>query len=115
MRVELMVSAILFWFVLTGAVYAQSADFDALLKDGGLVKWAVQQGGILVAFLITLWVYRRDLMRWAEEKKKDASDRLAAKDMHIEILVDLVKSTTSQITQLTAAVTAMADRRHTGS
>lgn len=112
MRLELLLGGFLFWLLLSSAVDAQSADFDALIRDGGLVKWALQQGGILVAFLITLWVYRRDLMRWAEEKKKDAADRLVAKDVHIEILVELVKSNTQQITQLTAAVTALADRRH---
>lgn len=138
MKLQVLLAAGLFLSLLASTVSAQSADFEQLSKDGGILRWALQQGGILVAFLITMWFYRRDLTRWAEERKKDAEDRaeeasqraedrrkeaaerLAAKDLHIEVLVDLVKSTTHQITnlvqqsaQLTSAVQSLAnERRH---
>ena len=108
-------------YLLAQSAYAQAIDPD-VLKEGGIVRWALSQGGITIALLVFGWSYRRDLIRAAEEKKKEADERkieaaeqirerkeeaatkLQEKNLTIDVLMKIVESNTERIGQLVTAI-----------
>ena len=115
------VTILLLIFLMVRAAYAQALDPD-VLKEGGIVRWALSQGGITIALLVFGWSYRRDLIRAAEEKKREVEERkieaaeeirerkeeaaakLREKNVTIDVLMKIVESNTERIGQLVTAI-----------
>lgn len=99
--IEFWVCLGLFVALLSNATHAQQIDFkDA--QEG--IKWLTSQGGLTIAWLVTAWAYRRDMLAQgkrdredADLKRAEAASKVAEKEHHIDMLVELVKANTTAV------------------
>jgi hypothetical protein len=70
------------------------------VTDLGFIKWAIEQGGLVVAFCFVLYFYRKDTLANAEEKKL----YIAAQRETIDKLMTTLDGNTRAMERLTAAI-----------
>ena len=85
---------------ITGGKIATVQAPDALEVTNPTVRWLIEQGGFVVVLMIVLFFYRRDF-------RAELSNQRAVN----AVLVELVKSNTLSMQQLTSAIDELTRRK----
>lgn len=112
MGFELVSTFVLLFLMISNSAGAQAVTIDNFATPESM-RWLFSQGGLLVAFLVMAWSYRRDLIRGAEEKKEsaerakdeakeEAAERSKEKNLQIDALIKIVETGNDRYTQMTA-------------
>lgn|SRR3990167_5132055 len=103
MRLKLSLVAIMLIALVASAVASQpgAAPFPAGSMEPDFWRWAIIQGGLLVALLIVLWSYRKDLV-----------GALVGEREQLAIMIELVRSSTAANEKSAAASEATEKALH---
>lgn len=84
LKLSLLLAILLAFVGSVAAHQAPSGPFPSGSMEPDFWRWAIIQGGLLVALLIVLWSYRKDLV-----------GALAAERERATVLIELVRSSTA--------------------